>query len=88
MYSGEIPREHRAISFGEKNGRAAAARKSRAACEKSGGEAPRAWKWGKPRCVWSANHYEKYGRAAAGEKVEREAPGKKNRPAAPGEKIG
>ena len=33
--------------------------------------------WGKPGCVWSANHYEKYDRTAAEEKLERETPRKK-----------
>ena len=33
LYRGEIPREHGAFCFGEKNGRAAAAKKSRAAWE-------------------------------------------------------
>ena len=33
MYRGETPKEHAAFCFGEKNGRAAAAKKSRAAWE-------------------------------------------------------
>ena len=33
LYSGEIQKEHTAFYFGEKNGRAAAAKKSRAAWE-------------------------------------------------------
>ena len=81
LYRGEISREHRALCSGEKNGRAAAV-------EKSGGEAPRAWKRGKLGCVWSPNRHEKNGRAAAREKLWHEAPRKKTAALRLGKKSG